>query len=90
MVLLSCYRTMVLRPKSLPLINGYFGTPGTKEEVYKIKEERLKYALDAGMNGIGFFEPDDERVKGMDFQDPVVWQDNLKLFKTILDEARKS
>ena len=85
---LVCYRTMAPKAEIVALVNGYFNTPGTREEVYKIKEERLRFAVATGMNGIGFFEPDGERVKVMDFQDPVVWQDNLKLFKTVFDDRQ--
>lgn len=83
---LVSYRTMAPKAEIVALVNGYFATPGTKEEVRRIKKARLKYATEAGMNGIGFFEPDGERVKGNDFENPAVWQDNLELFKTINDQ----
>ncbi|MCL5408823.1 MAG: hypothetical protein M1135_02215 [Candidatus Omnitrophica bacterium] len=84
---LISYRTMAPKTEIVALVNGYFGTYGTKEDVYKIKKKRLKYALSAGMNGIGFFEPDGKKVKVSDFQDPAVWRDNLKLFKIIVDKS---
>ncbi|MGB9677185.1 MAG: hypothetical protein ACPLZ9_01070 [Candidatus Ratteibacteria bacterium] len=75
------YRTMAPKKEIVALVNGYFGTTGTDEEVKKIKEERVKYAYLAGMNGIGFFEPDGVKVKTQDFQDEKVFKDNIEILK---------
>ncbi|MCM8803013.1 MAG: glycoside hydrolase family 31 protein [Candidatus Omnitrophica bacterium] len=79
--LLNAYRTMAPTKEIVALIAGYYATEGTDEQVKKIKEERFKYAYLAGMNGIGFFEPDGIRIKGQDFQEPKVWEQNLEIFK---------
>ena len=78
---LNAYRTMAPTKEIVALIAGYFSTPGSDEEVEKIKRERFKYAYFAGMDGIGFFEPDEVRVKGPDYSEPKVWEQNLRIFK---------
>jgi hypothetical protein len=78
------YRTMSPKKEIVALVNGYFGTEGTDEEIKKIKEERVKYAYLAGMNGIGFFEPDGIKVKTQDFQNETIFKDNIQILKSYI------
>lgn len=83
---LVAYRTMAPKAEIVALVAGYFSTSGTPEEVEKIKKERLKFAYCAGMNGIGFFEPDEVRVKVMDFEEPNIWKSNITIFQEFFNK----
>lgn len=84
--LLVGYRTMAPEAEIITLVAGHLVTKGDEKEILKVKKERLKYAYLAGMNGIGFFEPDNVKIKKMDFEIPKVWKQNLEIFKSFYNK----
>ncbi|HOL67990.1 MAG TPA: hypothetical protein PKX93_11100, partial [bacterium] len=85
---LVAYRTMAPAAEIVALVAGHFGTEGPEEKVAKIKEARLAAAVKAGMNGVGFFEPDEQRVKVMDYDQPDIWAFNVAAFNRVKRSVR--
>ncbi|MCM8768286.1 MAG: hypothetical protein NC911_01170 [Candidatus Omnitrophica bacterium] len=80
--------TMAPKAEIVALVAGYFATPGSDEQVQKIKEARLVSAVKAGMDGVGFFEPDEERIKTMDYENQDVWTFNVAAFNRVKSSVK--
>jgi len=85
---LVAYRTMAPQAEIVSLVAGYFGTGATTEVVEKVKEARLAAAVQAGMDGVGFFEPDGKRVKTMDYDDAEIWSFNVAAFRRVREKIK--